>query len=70
MNLISNKQKTVASSSWPLHGRFQAVQHFKSELLFPAWAALRGAVGLEFLQLKLMFYKPVYNCSFLFSRGP
>ena len=69
MNLISNKQKTVASSSWWLHGRLQAAKHFKSELLFPAWAALRGAAGLEFLQLQLLFYKPVYNSSFLFSRG-
>lgn len=38
-----------------------AAKHFKSEL--------REAAGLELLQLKLVFYKPVYNCSFLFSRG-
>lgn len=43
---------------------------FTSELLFPAWSAPREAAGLEFLQLQIVFYKPVYDCSFLFSREP
>lgn len=49
---------------------FRLQEHFKSKLLFPAWAALGGTLGLEFLQLNPVFYKPLYNCSFLPSREP
>lgn len=44
--------------------------HFEAELLFPAQAAPRGAAGPAFPQLNLAFYKPVYNSSSFFLRGP